>query len=385
MKSVIAVLSAVLVAGCQTYDFEHVNTLAIVPENHSQLVKARSLKPNVMLLVDTSASMGALTDPNSRISQLKVAMNTFFTRTGTPVARFGLAVFPESNGPTRAVKVALPPATPNDVGTGTDAAVKANADAVNNAIQALPAPAGSTPTSASLAFLGEEPDLNADDWRRDFILLLTDGLPNGNEANPNGLCDCLAGGCSQARIDACMCAADSCESAGLCSTGCLDADGTVATIAALQGQKNIDTIVIGFGDDLTTGTAPQVLDRMARAGHQPRSCANDANACGADACGADKICATSFYQATDAASLAQAIEDSLGNIKGICQQSLSEKPSDPRFLSVIVDGVTLDPGADTYTYDGDVGITFNGATCDKLETSTPQNPVRLDIRTASKL
>ncbi len=87
----------------------------------------------------------------------------------------------------------------------------------------------------------------------------------------------------------------------------------------------------------------------------------------------------------EATGLAQAIEDSLGNIKGICQQSLSEKPSDPRFLSVIVDGVTLEPGADTYTYDGEVSITFNGATCDKLETSTPQNPVRLDIRTASKL
>lgn len=383
MKHVIAVLVAVLVVGCQTYDFEPVTPGVWRQDRHYESIKAKTLKPNVMLLVDTSASMGQLTDPNSRISQLKDAMNTVLTGRSATLARFGLAVFPEAAGPTRTIKVAIPPATSSDV--GTDGALQANAAAVNAAIQALPQPQDGTPTSASLAFVGEEPALNAADGRLDVILLLTDGLPNGNPANPLNLCDCYGTGCSQSRVDACTCAALSCDNASLCSTGCLDADGTIATISALHAQKKLDTIVVGFGDDLTTGVAPQILDQMARAGAQPRSCKNGAS-CGADACGADGVCATSFYQATDSVSLADALEAIIDNIPGdVCTWSLETPPSDPGYLSVIVDGVTLAPGSDTYTYDGNLTVKLNGATCARAKNSTPQNPLDLDIRAVSKL
>lgn len=385
MKSVIAVLGAVLVSGCQTYDFEQVTPMALSQERHYESIKAKTLKPNVMLLVDTSGSMGELTDPNSRISQLKLAMNTFFSGDSATLARYGLAVFPEAAGPTRTIKVAIPPATSTDV--GTDGALQANADAVNAAIQALPQPQDGTPTSASLAFLGEDPVLNAADDRSDFILLLTDGLPNGNDANPVNLCDCYAtNSCAQARIDACMCAAGNCANSSYCAAGCLDADGTVATISGLHAQKQIDTIVVGFGDDLTTGVAPQVLDRMARAGDQPRSCKNDPTACGAEACGADGVCATSFYKASDSAGLAAALEAIIDNIKGdVCVWTLATPPSDPGYLSVIVDGETLAEGPETYTYDGNLTITLKGSTCLKAQNSTPQNPLDLDIRAVSKL
>lgn len=389
MKHVIAVLVAVLVAGCQTYDFERVTPMALSQESQSKTIIAKSLKPNVMLLVDTSGSMGDLGDPTSRISQLKTAMQLVLTEAGSD-ARFGLAVFPENNGPTQTIRQALPPPTANDEGTAD--ALIAKASAINATIQSLPQPTGGTPTSASLAFLGQEPGLNdAHDGRFDFILLLTDGLPNLNPENPNALCGCAPSGCSQTQIDACACTYDDPNTCLLvtnnpCATGCLDQTGTVATIAGLANTQQLKTIVVGFGSDLTTGVAPQVLDQMARAGRQPRSCEKAADACGNEACGADEVCATPFYKATSADELARVLKEIIENIKDdVCAQSLASRPSDPRFVSVIVDGVTLEPGPETYTYDGDVSITMNGATCDKLKNSTPQTPVKLDIRAVEKL
>src|SRR5213076_2081393 len=43
---------------------------------------------------------------------------------------------------------------------------------------------GGTPTGLSLSFVGGLPELN-DPKREDFVLLLTDGLPNCNPSNPN--------------------------------------------------------------------------------------------------------------------------------------------------------------------------------------------------------
>ncbi len=362
MKNVIAALSAGLVLGCQTYDFENVTPMALSQESHVREIKANSLKPNIMLLVDNSGSM---TDPvatgGTRISNLKSAMGGFFTD-APDVARFGLTVFPENSGPSQTVRVALPPGSNVDDG----AVLEANADEVSAAIQAL-VPNGGTPTNASLAFVGGEPGLNADDGRRDFVLLLTDGVPNLNPANPNAICDCGTT-CSQARQNACACTQGSCDSPGLCSAGCLDRDATVDTIAALHSQKNIDTIVIGFGADLGTGVATDTLNAMAIAGAQP--CTS---------------CATSFYQAGDAAELQQVLSHIINIFDRPCEQTLDERPSDPRYISVLVNDVTLEAGPETYSYDGDRTITLEGATCAQAENSTPQNPVRVAIRAVEKL
>lgn len=400
MKHVIVALAAALsLAACQTYDFERVTPLAVSQESKSQTIVAKSLKPNIMLLVDNSGSM---TDPvasgGDRIGNLKSAMADFLTEAGT-LARFGLTVFPENSVASQTVRVALPSPTATD--DGTDATLAAQASAVNAAIQQL-TPAGGTPTAGSLAFVGDEPGLNnASDNRSDFILLLTDGLPNLNDNNPNSLCACAAGGCSQAQTDACACtqAPNSClqTSGNLCSLGCLDKDATVGTISSLYGNKTIQTIVIGFGDDLTTGNAGDVLNAMARAGKQPRKCLTsagtaDASLCGGgQTCDSENTCSQAFYQAANSDELKTALAKIIDQLKGDpCKQALASKPSDPRFISVIVDGVTLSActsqtGCDTYFYDGDKAVTLLGATCTKLHNSTAQNPVTLDIRAVEKL
>jgi hypothetical protein len=48
-------LAVVLATGCQTYDFEPVEPLAVAQTTESRSIKARAPKPNLMLLVDTSA------------------------------------------------------------------------------------------------------------------------------------------------------------------------------------------------------------------------------------------------------------------------------------------------------------------------------------------
>ncbi len=391
MKRVIPAIAAALsLAACQTYDFERVVPLAVSQESQSQVIVAKSLKPNIMLLVDNSGSM---TEPvasgGTRIDNLKSAMADFLGEAGT-LARFGLTVFPENGVGSQTVRVALPAPTSTD--DGTDATLSTQANAVNDAIQLL-TPAGGTPTAASLAFVGEEPGLNnTTDNRADFVLLLTDGLPNLNNANPNAICDCGTT-CDQARKDACACTQGSCDSPGLCAVGCLDRDATVDTITGLYGNKSIGTIVIGFGDDLTTGDAADVLNAMARAGKQPRKCTEqEPNLCGnTQTCDSDKICSQAFYQAANSDELKTALRAIIDQLKGDpCKQTLASKPSDPRFIAVVVDGVTIqacttDTGCNTYFYDGDKAITILGSTCDKLHNSTAQNPVKLEIRAVEKL
>ena len=189
MKHVIpALVAALSLAACQTYDFERVTPLAVSQESKSQTIVAKSLKPNIMLLVDNSGSMiEPVASGGTRIDNLKTAMASFLNEAGT-LARFGLTVFPENGVASQTVRVALPSPTSTD--DGTDATLAAQGDAVNAAIQQL-TPAGGTPTAGSLAFVGEEPGLNnANDNRADFILLLTDGLPNLNDNNPSKICDC---------------------------------------------------------------------------------------------------------------------------------------------------------------------------------------------------
>ncbi|MGA9523381.1 MAG: hypothetical protein WBV82_18075, partial [Myxococcaceae bacterium] len=84
------------VGGCQTYDFEPVEPLALSQTTKSEAVLSRKKKPNIMLLVDKSGSMKfQVTSSTTRLSEMKVAMNRFLGPYGN-TARFGLAVFPEA-------------------------------------------------------------------------------------------------------------------------------------------------------------------------------------------------------------------------------------------------------------------------------------------------
>lgn len=402
-------------AGCQTYDFEPVEPLAIAQTTQSKSVAGRQLKPNLFLLIDKSGSMNfaandqiAPCTPNcntsgnpacapgckTRMQELKTAMNTFLTNppdAGT-VAWMGMAIFPTAvaggNGQVDAcgatgsadIRVQLDP-QPTDAETD----LKAAATAVNNQVQTLVA-GGGTPTGDSITFLsGYAPllDPNPKLVREDFILLLTDGLPNCNASNMND--------CNNAA--ACKCTlvpATSCTPASFCKQGCLDRDNSAAQITKIRKEHKIRTIVIGFGADTASGDGPDTLNAMAEAGGFPRPCKNGDVDCGggAGSCNTtSQTCYRAFYQASSAGELASVLADISKALDpgGICNYTLEAVPSDPRFLAVIIDGKN-EPGnsPDTWTYSAGK-VSFTGALCAKVTAATPNAPVKVEFRIVESL
>ncbi len=394
---------------CQTYDFERVVPLFVAQTNDTIVIASKRLKPNVMLLVDKSGSMKEAIDDldmarsctrdcgksgfsdcdprcPTRMSDLRLAMSTFLANSGT-VARLGATTYPASEGcsvPAN-INVQLPPPTATD--DGAEPALAASASEINRLIAAVP-PGGGTPTGRSLAFLGTYGGLGEgtpDDFRQDYVLLLTDGLPNCNDANPNAVCGC-GNTCSLAQTNACGCTSASCTNMTNCSVGCLDQGGAVENVKALR-QKGIRTIVVGFGSFLTQGAGPQVLNAMAREGGVQRQCPDGTDLeCGGTMGSCDTTtnqCSTAFYQATNAVELAATLRKILEILvpDNACEFVLKQRPSDERYVSVLVDDQNLTQGPETFAYDFPSNtVTFQGAMCARITASTPQSTVKVEFR-----
>lgn len=398
-----------VLSACQSYEFNRVEPFAISQSTDHRIVATRRLKPNMMLLVDNSFSMELPTNPlnpacpadcgktqstkcptacPTRISELKQALGDFLANDGA-VGRFGLTHFPQplENQPCHAatnVDQRLPAPTRTD--EGTEATLLAAASAVNSAVQGL-VPNGGTPTAASLDFVGSLADLtDANDDRDDFVLLLTDGLPNCRDAHPENVCNCGAT-CSAARLSACACTQDNCQGAR-CNIGCLDDDGSVQAVKRLS-LAGVRTAVIGFGADVNQGDGPAVLNALAEAGGFARRCDKGTDAeCGAgNTCDVSThLCSQRFYAAQDRATLGAALKAISDSIPGACERALPERPSRPEYLAVLVDGVTVQPGPETYEYDFAANlVTFVGALCTRLENSTAREPVDLEFRVVQRL
>ncbi len=277
------------------------------------------------------------------------------------------------------MRVPLDPKT-----TDINAELTATANAVNSQIQLLTANGG-TPTGDSLKFLGTYPPLLNPDpkfKRENFVVLLTDGLPNCNKANANS---CMG--------TACRCTLAACTVMNYCTEGCLDKDNSAARATELKVTKNIKTIVIGFGAETASGDGPDTLNEIAEAGGFARPCKTDIEcAVGTAACTgccnvATETCNRKFYQASSSAELAKVLADISTAIDpmSICNYTLEETPSDPKFLAVIIDGKN-EPGntPDTWTYA--LGrVTFNGALCAKVTAATQANPVKVEFRIVTAL
>jgi hypothetical protein len=352
-----------------------------------------------MLLLDKSGSMNEAIDPSSsacnncqpgscpascptRISVLRQTMQSFLPTNGN-VARFGVTIFPADNQctPSGASQVLthIMPASDSD----TD--LQAWASTVNTAVQGVTA-GGGTPTNQSLEFVGGLPDLN-DPLRDDFVLLLTDGIPNCNINNPNN--------CTNAAM--CTCTISPCPTmpaandSNFCTRGCLDQDGTVQAIRDLR-QRDIRTIVIGFGSDFASAAALSTLNAMATAGGFARACPNGTDAeCGSTAmnpnpCLPSKVCQNAFYAAANGADLAAAL-NSISAVIGadsICSYTLEAQPSSSDLLSVLINGTATPSGPDTWTLMAGK-IIFQGMLCDTLKASTTQNPVKVEVRIVQSL
>jgi hypothetical protein len=270
-----------------------------------------------------------------------------------------------------------------------DADLQAAADKVNTAISTL-VPSGGTPTAASLSMLAtytglQDPDPN----RLRLVLLLTDGLPNCNPQNPNNQCTAVNAVCqctSKTPTD--------CDPGRVgCSLSCTDKDASVLSIQALQ-DREIKTVVVGFGAETGTGNAPNVLNAMAEAGAFSRTCPNgtDAECNGGpsgdpnDGCLPDLTCKKKYYQADTGDALGKALEAIVNRVANPCTWTLDMKPNDPALLSVLVDGVSIPSGPTTWSYSaGDIVFVDSGDICQRLKASTPANPVNLAFQVLNAL
>ena len=401
---------------CQTYDVEPVTPIAISQTTQTKNVVSRQLKPNLMILVDKSGSMNAPLNSSAptcgtcsgatcpatcptRISELRTAMGQFLTTSST-VARMGLAFFPKGEdatfsptgcAPTREISVDLPAPSTNDM---DNTPLTMNATTVNQRIQSLGSAipvTGGTPTAGALTFLGSYAGLLDDrDNRQDFVLLLTDGLPNCNPANPlscssmppppGNLCTLGANCVGQ-----------------YCRAGFLDKDGVVTAVQQLR-SRNVSTIVVGFGADFASPEALDVLNAMAGEGGFGRKCKMGTNA----ECGSNNTCLPApansppdyvrscqkqFYAAANATELATALAD-IQNLIGMgdpCNFPLSDKPTDDRFLAVIINGQTTTKGPNTWSLLPTGSVQFAGQLCDRVKTSTTAEPLKVEFRIVSTL
>jgi hypothetical protein len=240
---------------------------------------------------------------------------------------------------------------------------------------------GGTPTGGSLNFMGMNPGLlDNNDNRQDFVLLLTDGLPNCNVSNP------LA--CTLSPPPAAnLCTLVSSCTGAYCRAGFLDKEGVVNTVNALRA-KNIRTIVVGFGADFADPLALEVLNAVASAGDFARKCPKGTSAeCGSNnTCLASGLCEKQFYAASNAAELSMAlanISSKIGNAEP-CIFDLQAQPPDDKFLAVIVDGKTQPSSDATWKFEGGK-VVFKGPMCTRIEAATPADPVKVEIRIVSTL
>lgn len=392
---------AVLVGfGCTTYDFEPVRPFGVV-QTSREVTSFRDGKPNIMVLLDKSGSMARPIDGAdarctagcgqsagnpcpaacpTRISELRAAMGPFLSAS-QGLARFGLSAFPTDSvcGASGAPARTRVPLLTNPLDVASE--LQAKADEVNASIQRISASAtgddlvvGGTPTGGAVALMGDDAAL-ADPNRPNFVLLLTDGLPNCNAGNAVSCTDAAA----------CQCTLASCGAAGgsFCTLGCLDDQGTTSAIAALAAKK-IKTIVVGFGAETGAAGAFGVLDAMGRAGGFERTCASNSD-CGSGGCDlATGSCNTKFFQARDGAELARALADFSRDLPGACDFTLDVNNPDPALLTVRVDEVSLDRGASTWQLMGKT-VTLLGTYCDRVRAATPTAPVKVSIRVLESL
>ncbi len=403
------------VAGCQTYDFEPVEPLFLGVERQQIEISARVLPPNLMILLDKSDSMDRPEDPNlpacqtgnpampvcgtgaavrcnetlcpTRLSRLREAMSDFLAvNDGTFPFRVGLAAYPVQGqcSPTPRLFVSLPT-------DDTEAAMASQATTVRTWIQNLFAEdssepfgdtetAGGTPTAASLRHLTTEADLmNSEQGRSNFVLLLTDGLPNCNDNHPVTPETCR---CALPDPTQCFPTVDNPRGA---PEGCLDDNNSVAAVTELR-DAGVKTIVVGLGSETASGMGPETLNAMGRAGGFTRSCRTNDDCGEGDSCNVTTgVCQNAFYQASNGAALGEALRQIAEKIPegDPCELEFSSAPSEGELIFVKVNGAVVpatEGGTTNWTFDASTKIfAFEGPICEQIKSSTTANPVSVDV------
>jgi hypothetical protein len=288
------------------------------------------LPPDILIIQDKSGSMNdddsdatcnGGCGANSKWSQLTMALGNVVTTTDMTV-NWGLKYFSDNNacGATNA------PVVP--VGVLKGAAITASVNGTQ--------PGGNTPTrdaiTSGAAYLATLTDPNPK-----FLLLATDGLPNcpsgcGTMAKPNGMCTMTDNPSEDAAAEAAV------------------------MMAAMQG---FPTFVVGIGN---VASAQNTLNQMAINGGHAQTGA-----------------ATSYFAATDEASLEAALNAIVGQVAS-CVIQLTNVPPGQTNVAVSVDNngtptkVPNDPNNGwTYTDSTDTSITLHGSYCDGVKGGTYTN------------
>lgn len=363
---------AVFAAGCQTYDFEPVEPFALSQTTVAETIISRGSVPNLMLLVDTSGSMN---DPvgggggTTRWAVLRRTMGSFLSANGD-IARLALATYPtpESNfcGPSTSLRKELPEVEDSNL-------LKEHALQVNQALQDIDRVDGGTPTADSLRYVGSLAGLHTQE-REDFVLLLTDGLPNCNFDNPNSgpspECRCTFGDMN------------SCSGSNA-RRGCLDDQNSIAAVRELRA-RGIRTIVVGFGADTAVGDAPEVLNAMAEAGGFARRCEVDGDCGAGDSCeAAAGLCRRRYYQAANGDELAAALEKITAGLNPqpcLIRIPPEQLPSSEAMVVVYVKGERMAAGEDSWRLKAGVGVELKGSLCERAGRATPADPLPVEVR-----
>ncbi len=398
LKTLNILLTLSILAGvsCQTYDFAYIAPSSISQSRQETVIEAKKLKPNVMLVVDNSGSMKWRVDGTNatngtgpiRVEELKTAMKQVLGSNGKK-ARFGLSIFPGVNNAdlcqatTEADVLGKLPTGDDD----TDGTLQSNSDKVNGLIDKL-VPNGGTPTAPSLEFVGKISGLNnASDFRKDYVILLTDGLPNCNKANQAKICGVLdAAGMQAGDSAACKCTSSDCGKTYCTSPTtkpnlCNDSEAVVREVQNLF-DRDIKTFVIGFSDELNNSVGADVLSRAARVGGLPRPCTTVAD-CGPNNRCEVGVCSTAFYQASNAAQLQAALAKFLDLIVDpVCEYKLTETPTDPSLLAVLVDGANVARSDNTWQYDLGT-IFFKGDLCKRI-TDRGDKALKIEFRVVQR-
>jgi hypothetical protein len=224
-------------------------------------------------------------------------------------------------------------------------------------------PEGGTPTTAALKRAldtlidpgsGELKAEYAD--RSAYVVLVTDGLMNCNDAHPMPCVCSQEIGCGGVPLGQ--------EGTLATPTLCLDDEASLRMVQALA-KAQVSTFVIGLGETFQgESLAVDVLNALATAGGRPR---RDGNG---------QIQNPAFYSAGDPQALQAAITEIIESITAPCEYLLSGPVCEGRLIQVNlrIDGkqeVTTcgDEGDATWNFvDGDpTRIRFNGDLCTRMQ------------------
>ncbi|MBL9039540.1 MAG: VWA domain-containing protein [Archangium sp.] len=331
-------------------------------------VMALPAAPDVVWVVDRSASMAQAIEPQSqcpencgingrgcpltcatRWASVRRALEGVLNETAS-TARHAMLIFPSDGQCSSTPRFNVAPADVDDETTRLQRVDDAKRQLT------LKGPFGGSPQAEALGFIAGVEALRGEE-REHLVVLVTDGLPNCNERNPN----------TCAVPEACRCTSLTCGGS-TCATGCLDDAATMAAMTALRASGQ-QLVMLGVGGDLAASETQLVFTRLAITGGARRACTTD-SACGPNGrcVVAERLCASPTWwlkTAADADVIAQHFTARIAE-SSRCRYVLQPHPSVTSatrpLLNVFIDGAPYRLG-NGWAYESEAVIRLTGRLC----------------------